>query len=206
MNKLLIIGAGGHGRSVANVASRTKKWETISFLDDNLVGQKINGFQVIDNILNGINSEYEFDYFVAIGDNHQREHYQTLLLKKNKNVATIIDNSVILGMESSIGVGTVIMPGVIVNCNADIHMGSIINSGAVIEHDCTIGEYTHISPRVCLAGGVSIGRCTWLGIGSVIKNDIKINENIIVGAGSVVVKDLLSEGVYFGIPARRYIK
>lgn len=205
MNKLIIIGAGGHGRVVADVASRTKRWSLISFLDDNFMGKCINGFEVIDSIQNYERWDNSYDFFVAIGDNSNRKKFVEEIGRERK-IVSIIDPSAIISSHVIIGKGTIIMPNAIINCNVSIGQGCIINSAALIEHDCRISDFSHISPSVALAGNVFIGYNSWIGIGTIVKNNVEICDNVTTGAGSVVVNNISDPGIYIGIPAKRYIK
>ena len=79
----------------------------------------------------------------------------------------------------------------------------IINTGTVIEHDNIIEDYVHISPNSTLCGTVKIGKLSHIGASSTIINNLEITERCIIGAGAVVTKNILEEGTYVGIPAKK---
>lgn len=201
--KLLIIGAGGHGKVVADIAMKMKKWSTIRFLDGNKEISSSMGIEVIGKPEDALSYIEDNDIFVGIGNNSVREKIQSQLDDSGATIPTLIHPSSTIGSDVTIERGTVVMAGSIINCSTDIGRGCIINTGSTIDHDNIIGSYAHISPGVNIAGTVNIGNKTWLGIGSIIKNNINITHNCKIGAGAVVVKDIKETGVYIGIPAKR---
>lgn len=204
MNKLLIIGASGHGRVIADIACKMNKWEEINFLDDDDNIKSTLGINVIGKSSNAHSYIRDNDFFVAIGNNKTREKIQNQLETMGASITTLIHPNVTIGQQVKIEIGTAIMAGVIINCCSNIGKGCIINTGVTIDHDNIIGEYAHLSPGVHLAGAVSIGKGTWMGIGSIVSNNIIIANDCIIGAGAVVVKDIIEEaGTYVGIPAKK---
>ena len=202
-DKLLIMGAGGHGKVVADVAIQMDRWEEISFLDNNLDLTEVLELPVIDVIEKLDKYVESHEIFIAIGDNKiRKELFQQLILKK-ATIPTLIHPSAVIGTDVSIKRGTVVMAGVVINSSVAIDEGSIINTSATIDHDCYIHKFVHISPGVHIAGNVTIYAETWVGIGSVIKNNLTIAKNVIIGAGAVVVRAIEKSGTYIGIPARR---
>lgn len=201
--KLIIIGAGGHGKVVANVAIEMNKWQSVKFLDDDESIKLAMEFDVIGGVSEAFLYKNEADFFVAIGSNPTREKIQGELAKEGLNIISLIHPSAIIGKDVKIGKGTVIMAGVIVNCCSTIGKGCIINTGAIIEHDNKIEDYVHISPGTSLAGEVSVGKSSWIGIGSVVSNKINIAKETMVGAGSVVIDNIYHKGVYVGVPAKK---
>ncbi len=202
-NKLLIIGASGHGKVVADIAIKMNKWESINFLDDNEKIKELMGLEVIGKSTETFKCIDEYDIFVAIGNNEIREKIQNKLETLNANIPTLIHPSSIIGEQVEIGIGTVVMAGVVINCCTKISKSCIINTGATIDHDNVIEDYVHISPGVNLAGTVKVGKSSWLGIGSVVSNNVNIIGDCKLGAGTVVVKDIKEVGTYVGVPARR---
>lgn len=200
--KLLIIGASGHGKVVADIAIKMNKWQSIAFLDDESIKTSM-GLEVIGKTLDDFRYKYEAEFFVAIGNNATREKIQEKLEAKGFNLVSLIHPSAIIGEDVEIGFGTAVMAGVIINSSCRIGNGCIINTSSCLDHDNIIGNYAHISPGVMTAGCVCIAKSTWLGIGSVVSNNVKICSNCIVGAGAVVVKDITEPGTYVGVPVRR---
>lgn len=202
-DKLIIIGASGHGKVVADIAIKMNKWKSIEFLDDDDSIKICLGLKVIGKTADAFMYKDDADFFVAIGNNNAREKIQEKLITEGAAVVSLVHPSVVLGSEVEIGIGTVIMAGVVINSASVIGMGCIINTSSSLDHDNVIEDYVHISPGVNLAGTVKIGKGNWIGIGSVVSNNVNICSGCILGAGAVVVKDITEPGTYVGVPARR---
>lgn len=201
-NKLLIIGASGHGKVVADIALKMNKWQNIAFLDDNQNIKSSMGLEVIGRTTEVNKYFRDFDVFVGIGNNVTREKIQEKLEIEGATIPTLIHPSAIIGEQVELGQGTVVMAGVVINCCTTIGKGCIINTSSSIDHDNSIEDYVHISPGARLAGTVKVGKGTWVGIGSVISNNINIERGCKVGAGSVVIKDLPANCTAVGAPAK----
>lgn len=202
-NKLLIIGASGHGKVVADVAIKMNKWHTIEFLDDDLSIKNPLGLEIIDISKHVEAYITEYDFFVGIGNNEVRRKVTERLKKSKAKIATLIHPSAIIAEEVVIGRGTVVTAGVIINSSTNIGEGCIINTGSTVDHDNTFGDYVHISPGANIAGTVKIGDNTWIGTGGIVSNNIYITNNCIVGAGGVVVRDINESGTYIGVPVHK---
>ena len=200
--RLLIIGAGGHGKVVADIAVKMYKWQNIVFLDEDDSKKAALGFAVIGKPSDAVNYMEEYDVFIAVGDNAMRENIQEKLKSEGASIPVLIHPDAVIGKEVELGIGTVVMAGVVINCCTHIGNGCIINSGSLIDHDNVIEDYVHVSPGANLAGTVKVGKGSWLGVGSVISNNINIMRECRVGAGAVVLKDITEPGVYVGVPAR----
>ncbi len=202
-DKLIIIGAGGHGKVVADIAIKLNKWKSVVFLDDDESIKSIIGLEVIGKSTDASAYRDEADFFVAIGNNSLREMVQKKLLAEEISIVSLIHPNVIIGTDVNIGVGTVIMAGVIINSSSMIGDGCIINTNCNIDHDDMIEDYVHISPGSNLAGAVRIGKGSWIGIGSTVSNNVDICSGCIIGAGAVVIGDIIKAGTYVGVPVRR---
>lgn len=201
MNKnIVIIGYSGHSSGCIEVA--------IS------VGHFILGYHdIAENYVNPYNLKYLGDEdnidlnnkpFISIGDNTIRKKIYYKL--KSNNIflnTTLIHSYSIISKSALIEEQTFISAGVIICPQVKIGIGCIINSGSIIEHDCSIGEFSHIAPGAVLAGNVFIGTGCLIGANAVIKQGVKIGDNVIIGAGSVVLKDINSNTVFVGNPAKK---
>lgn len=205
-DKLIIIGASGHGKVVADIAIKMNKWQSIAFLDDDESIKTSMGLEVIGRTADAFTYKDEADFFVAIGSNTTREKIQEKLIEQGINVICLIHPSAVIGTNVEIGFGSVVMAGVVINSSSRIGNGCIINTSSSIDHDNVIENYVHISPGVNMAGTVKVGKGSWIGIGSVVSNNVNICSSCKVGAGAVVVKNITEPGTYVGVPARRGIK
>ena len=149
--RLAIIGAGGHGKVIGEIAL-LNKYGVINFFDDKLDEIENYPFKIVDTInnLNKYINNYD-DYFVAIGENHLRSKKIEWLKKKKFNVVNLIHPQSIISKLSSLGEGTCVMANAVINPGVKIKDGVIINTSASIDHDCFIEDFAHISPNCACA-------------------------------------------------------
>lgn len=193
MKKLVIIGASGHGKVVADIAEKNG-YEDIVFLDDNEDIKMCAGYPVVGKIDDV--SKISGDKIVAIGNGKIREKIQSKI-----DPVILIHPNAVVSRRVTIGKGTVVMAGAVINSDTIIEEGCIINTGASVDHDCIIGKFTHISVGAHVAGTCKIGTQNWIGIGATVSNNVVICNNCMIGAGAVVVKNIENEGTYIGVPA-----
>lgn len=201
---LAILGCGGHGIVVADIASAIGHWSSIIFFDDRFEEIKdASGFAIKDQLQQCLTTDYQdHDFFVALGDANLRIFWIKALQKNQASIATLIHPNSSISSRANIGIGSIVKPNAVIDIKVSIGYGCIINSGATISHGCYIGNGVHVCPGSHVAGNVKIGNCSWIGIGSSIIQDISIGENSIVGAGSVVICDIPSNVTVAGNPAR----
>lgn len=199
--KLIIIGASGHGKVIADIAKKVG-YEEISFLDDNTEKKECAGYSVIGSTKDAVNYA-ECDFIVGIGDCQIRKKIQQQLEKQKLHIISLIHPSAVIAEKVNIGMGTVVMAGTVINPDTTIGDGCIINTGATVDHDNNIADYVHVSVGSHLAGTVQIGETTMIGAGAVVINNITICEKCMIGAGAVVIQDIKNSGTYIGVPARK---
>ncbi|ANQ15917.1 acetyltransferase [Vibrio natriegens] len=204
-NSLIIVGASGLGKEVAWLAKRLGI-NILGFLDDReeLIGRSFYHYPVLNTISNW--NEYKDCYFaVAIASPRVRKK----VVKKMKLVgepkfAILIDPSVLIGDEiDNIGLGSIICAGSVVT--ADVRIGEfvIVNKLVSVGHDVTINDFCTISPKVMLGGNSNILTGTEIGASSSIRQGLSLGEGSVVGMGSTVVKNVDSNSLYFGGPAKK---
>ena len=193
LKKLIIIGASGHGKVIADIAIKCG-YEDIAFLDDDERIKECAGFPVVGKTCQAKN--LDGDKIVAIGNAKIRERIQSGL-----NVVTLIHPAAVISRRVAIGKGTVVMAGAVINSDAVIGEGCIINTGASVDHDCNIGAFSHVSVGAHVAGACKIGERTWIGAGATVSNNVNICSDCMIGAGAVVIKDINKMGTYVGVPA-----
>lgn len=197
MKRLLIVGASGHGKVVADIA-RLSGYGDITFLDDNPEIKQCGGYPIIgrSSQVNGLDG----DVIVAIGNAKIRRRIQERI-SAERLVTLFHPNAVV--SSAQIGRGTVVMAGAVINPDAVIGEGCIINTASSVDHDCRIGSYVHIAVGAHIAGSVEIGDETWIGAGATVSNNLTICADCMIGAGAVVVRDITQLGTYVGVPAKR---
>lgn len=207
MGKLLIIGASGHGKVVAEIAELSNIWNEIAFLDDD-TSKKVGNYNILGtcNQLDEFVDEYT-SAFVAIGNNDVRLRFMDKLTSIGYALPKLVHPSSIISKTSVLGCGTVVMAGAVINPDCRIGSGCIINTGSIIDHDCILEKAVHISPGAHLAGTVSISKGSWICLGSNIINNIKVGCHSIIAAGSTVINDVPDNVMVAGSPAiiKKYI-
>jgi sugar O-acyltransferase (sialic acid O-acetyltransferase NeuD family) len=202
--RLVIWGAGGHGKVAADTACAIGCYDEIAFLDDDPArqGELVLGFPVMGarEELAGMLSGWEV--FIAIGDNRLRAAACRHAMSLGLRLVTLRHPLAAVSRFASVARGTLIMPRVVINAGARIGMDCIVNTGAIVEHDCIVQDCVHVSPAVCIGGGARIEEGTHLGIGAIVLPGVRIGARSVVGAGGVVRHDLPADVVAAGVPAR----
>ena len=200
MKKVVIIGASGHAKVIADIVIKSGD-ELVGFLDDNeALPDGILGYPYLGTIENYCGFAQKCCFIIGIGNNLIRKR-----IAESMDVKwyTAIHPSAQIAIDTKIGEGTVLMANSVINTSASVGRHCIINTGAVVEHDNRIKDYVHISPNASLCGNVSVGTLTHIGAGVTVKNNITVCDNVIVGAGGAVVKDIVENGTYIGVPVRK---
>ncbi len=196
MNRLIILGASGHGKVISDIAEKNG-YTDIVFVDDNEQVKECVGYPVIGKIADA--EQMIGDKIVAIGTPQIRERIQNRI----SGLITLIHPDTVISRRVEIGTGSVVMAGAIINSDTIIGKGTIINTGSSVDHDCKIADYCHISVGAHVAGTVEIGTRTWIGAGATVINNVKICSDCMIGAGAVIIEDINKKGTYVGVPAKR---
>lgn len=207
-NKILLVGAGGHCKSVLDSLLNLNEYEEVAIIDRDCVCKTIMGVKVIgcdDDLEKLYNIGFE-NAFVTIGDIQLRIKLYNKLIDIGFNIPNIIDKTAIISKFSKMENGIFIGKGSIINANSQIGKCTIINTGAIIEHDCIVGNFVNIAPAVVVAGAVEIGNNSNIGLNTSIREGISIGENAVVGMGSVVTKDISKNILAYGNPCREVDK
>jgi sugar O-acyltransferase (sialic acid O-acetyltransferase NeuD family) len=202
MERLAIIGTGGHAKVVADAAERSG-WKNIIFFDERWPQfQRCMIWPIVGNFNNLMDTLIDYDgVCVAIGDNQIRLKVFQMLATRNAPLVNIIHPSAVISAYAEIGIGTVILAGAVINSCAKIGHCGIINTSASVDHDCILGEAVHISCGAHLAGGVVVGDESLIGVGACIKPNIQVGKQVTVGAGAAVVKNIMDGLMVVGVPA-----
>jgi sugar O-acyltransferase (sialic acid O-acetyltransferase NeuD family) len=202
--RLLIVGAGGHGRVVADAAEATGEWSDIAFVDDKYPAVETSGVWPVIGVLSDLPDlqEYWGSVVIAIGVNKQRLNLQIMAAEMGYSVATIIHPAAEVSGHAEIGDGSVVFANAVVNIGSRVGTSVIVNTAATIDHDVVIGNGVHISPGAHLAGDVVVGDCAWIGIGASVINRLEIGRDAIIGGGASVVDNVEAGLTVVGVPAR----
>lgn len=198
MKKLVIIGASGHGKVLADIAIKNG-YNEIIFLDDDESIYECGNYPIV-----GKSSEVgaiDADVIIGIGNAGVRKRIQESI--PDEKMATLIHPDAVVADDVVIGGGTVVMAGAVINPGARIGKGCIINTCSSVDHDCEVGDYVHIAVGSHLCGTAFVGNGTWIGAGAIVSNNVSICPNCMIGAGAVVIKEIKESGTYVGVPAKR---
>ena len=204
--KVLIVGAGGHARVVADaLISRNQlgeKFEVVGFLDDDedLHNREQLGARIVGRISEIDKFEHEA-VVIGIGDNLTRQKLYLELKERGENLITVIHPHATLAENVVVGDGTVIFAGVVINSDARIGSNVIINTAATVDHDSVVNSHAHICPGVHLGGGVIVGEGAFVGIGSAVIQNRTIGDWAVVGAEAAVIRDVPAFKTVVGVPA-----
>lgn len=203
MKKIIIIGAGGHAKVIADIILQNKEYQITG-----LIAQKEEkGFWNIpvigdDECLPHLFEKGIHHAFVAIGNGKIREKITGILSEIGYEIVNVISGKAVISPTVKLGRGIAIMPGAVINADTIIEDGCIVNTNASIDHDNYVDCFTHVAPGSAIAGFNRIGRNCFLGTGCRVIDKIEIGDNSIIGAGSVVIKNVEGNCTAVGVPAR----
>tara|TARA_E500000178_G_scaffold354439_1_gene423402 strand:+ start:1371 stop:1949 length:579 start_codon:yes stop_codon:yes gene_type:complete len=191
VSKIVLIGGGGHCKSVIDVVEQEAKFKIAGIVDKpEFLNFKILGYPIIGNDLDLPSLAKEYKYaLITVGQILSpllRIKLYNLAIKAGFTFPTIMSPSAYVSKHSKVGKGTIIMHDTLVNANTTIEDNCIINSKVLIEHDCLISDHCHISTNAIINGGVKIGSKCFIGSNVTTKDNIIIKENSFIKAGSIV--------------------
>jgi sugar O-acyltransferase (sialic acid O-acetyltransferase NeuD family) len=203
IERIFLVGAGGHGLVVLDALERADSKAKVCILDDNVdrVGRKF-----LDLSVQRFDPDMKISgdgFHVCIGDNGARSRLFGVLSGAGGSPVTVIHPGATIARSAKIGGGTFIAARAVVAPGAVLGDGVIVNHGTIVDHECVVGSYCHLAPGATLAGNVRVGERVLVGAGANILPGISIGDAAVVGAGAVVTADVPSQTIYVGVPARR---
>lgn len=196
MEKIVILGNGGHARSLVDIIEREKRYEIAGYVvnenDPDMPDAKyprLGGDAQLEQIFqSGVkNAALGVGY---MGNSGLREKLWEQLKQIGFFLPVICDPSAVLAEDARIGEGSFIGKGSIVNANASVGKMCIINTGAIIEHDCEVEDFSHISVGSVLCGNVKVGAASFVGANATVIQGVSIGRGCVIGAGTTIRKDL----------------
>jgi UDP-perosamine 4-acetyltransferase len=199
--RLVIYGAGGHGRALAALVRDSEDYQIVGFLDDGLsVGTQVDDWQVLGGgekltelaqagihlAINGVG---------GITDRSVRLSVYDQLSRAGFHCPTVIHRTSFLEDSCDYADGVQIFPFVYVGTQVKVGYGCILNTGTIVSHDCTLADYVTLSPGATLAGGVTIGEATLIGMRATVNLDLHIGKRAVIGNGATVKADVPDECV-----------
>jgi sugar O-acyltransferase (sialic acid O-acetyltransferase NeuD family) len=207
MDKILIIGASGHGKVVIDILEKEGRYQIAGIIDKNKDIKDLMGYPVLGNEEEVPALVKDFGIsggFIAIGDNWTRKLVRDRICERIPDFRFVspVHPSAQIARMVRIGTGTVIMAGAIVNPGSFIGDFCIVNTNACLDHDSGMQDFSSLAPGVTVGGLVKIGKFSALSLGSNVIHGLEIGEHTIIGAGSLVNKNIGSYKIAYGIPAK----
>jgi sugar O-acyltransferase (sialic acid O-acetyltransferase NeuD family) len=206
--KMLLIGGGGHCKSVLDSLIGLSFYDDIAIVDiKKNIGKKILEKRIIgtdDDLEELFDKGYE-NAFISIGstgDTRLRRKLYNRIRTIGFNIPNIIDKTAIVSEDARISNGAFVGKNAVINAGVVIGEGAIINTGTIIEHDCQVGDFVHLAPGAVLCGDVVIEENVHVGASSVVKQQISIGHDSIIGMGSVVINNISSQSLAYGNPCK----
>ena len=189
---LLLVGCGGHARSLIDVVESSACWHVLGLVGlPEQVGLELLGYPVLgtDQDLPALRARYDHAILAVgqVGLDSIRQRLSTVLSRLGFNMPTVISRHAVVSRHASLGGGTSVGHGVVVNAGARIGEHCILNSQALIEHDVVIENHCHISTGALINGGVSIGSGSFIGSGAIVREGLRLPTNTVISAGKRVM-------------------
>lgn len=210
MKNLIIIGAGGMGRSVYNTALQcvgyNEDYQIKGFIDDNLHAlEHFNGYPpVIGKIM-----DYQIqidDVFVnALGDIANKKECIKKMLDRGADFLTLIHPTTLVNSNAQLGKGCLIDSFSVIGADTKIGDFVVIGVGVVVGHDVNIGNWSRIDGHVTLVGGIAVGEEVCVHTGAIINYKVQVEDRACVGAGSFVIRRVKETTTVYGNPAKRLV-
>jgi len=205
--RLILVGGGGHCRSVVDVITMEGRWQLAGVLDrpgGNMAG--VPGVPVLggDELIAGLAASGHRFLITAghVGDATLRTRLASLVTVAGGELISVISPTARIATGALVAPGCFIGHMAVVNTCASIGPNAIVNTAAVIEHDARVAAHCHVSTGAVINGGCNIGEGTLIGSGAVLLQGVVIGDACIVGAGAVVTRNVRSGTTVVGIPAR----
>lgn len=206
MKDLILIGGGGHCKSVIDVAL-TSNIKINGILDPHLsTNSNILNIPILgsDDLIGRYSDEFTFSITIgSIKNTNVRRAIYSKIMRFKGELATILSSKAHISTYSEIGNGTSVMHHSVINSDSKIGLNCIINTGSIIEHDVIISDFVHVSTGAIINGNCSLGENVFIGSNSTIKQGTKICNDVIIGAQSYVNKDITEPGIYVGVPIKK---
>lgn len=199
--QLIILGFGGHARSVADVALAIG-FVSLVFVDDQARdGERFLDFPVLKSF--EPDEPKNWCAFPASGTGLVRQAQTAQIEQCGWRLVSLVASTATLGIGCTLGDGVFVGQHAHIGPMATVGCGTIVNTGAVVEHECKLGEWAHVSVNATMAGRSILGDFSMLGAGATVIDGLAVGSHVMVGAGAVVNKPINVAGVYVGVPARQ---
>ncbi len=196
--RIVLVGCGGHARSIVDTLLHNDPSVDLIFWDSNAQpNEMILGFPVLKTV----DHRQSDRYAIGIGDNGDRRQRFSVL--DREVLLTVVSSLSHVGANAVLGCGCFVSHMVSIGPEVCVGDNSIINTGSVVEHEVTVGSHCHIAPNTTICGRSVIGDSVLVGAGSTILDGVHVCDDVVIGAGAVVCANIATPGTYVGCPVRR---
>jgi sugar O-acyltransferase (sialic acid O-acetyltransferase NeuD family) len=205
MARLLILGAGGHGRAVADLA-RACGFTVAGFTDRSLsaggLGTPVLGTDAELAAL--IRPQQINGGVVGVGNTAlgRRAQLYDVLVAAGVPQPALVHPRAIASPSCEVGAGSVVFAGSVLGGGVRIGTNAVLYSGVVVEHECVLCDHAYLSPGVVLSGQVTVEAGAFLGSGAIVLPGLRVGAGAVVAAGAVVTADVPPGQTVMGVPAR----
>ena len=205
--KLVIWGASGHAKVVADIVRLRGEHEIVGFLDDQdptAAGRPFFGAQVLggQDRLRPLREQGVTHVIFGFGDGAARLRLAPVVRELGFTLATAVHPRAVVAADAAVGAGSVVAAGAVVGPGSTVGENVIVNTLAGVDHDAILGDGSHVCPGAHMGGWVEVGEGAWVGIGATVRDRVKIGKRAVIGAGAVVLSDVPDGVVAYGVPAR----
>ena len=201
LKKIILIGGGGHARSILEAIRSEGRWQVQGIVDSKLKrGSKVLGFPILggDEVLGALLKKTP-RFLIGVGQVKEATTRARLCehaIALGGEPVTVVASSAVVSPWAELGLGTVVLHGAIVNTGARVGRNCIVNSRALIEHDAQIGDHVHVATGAIVNGDCIVGDRALIGTGAVLREGTHVGRGALVGAGSLVLDDVKAGRVF----------
>ena len=202
MEKIVLVGYGGHGKSVADTIQRTKKYHIVGYTELQEIPNAEYPYLGTDEKLPELYAEGVTYAAVAVGfmgKGKLRDKLFDTLKEIGFELPVLSDPSAVISESAKLGEGTFVGKNTVINADAEIGKMTIINTGAIVEHECRVEDFSHVAVGAIICGQSYVADHVLVGAGSVLIQNVRVGKNAVIGAGTTVIRDVSENAVYYGI-------
>lgn len=203
MDKIVLVGGGGHCVSCIDVIEQEGRFQIAGIVDTpGKIGGSLLSYPIIgsDDDLPQLTKIYRH-FLITLGQIKSPQRRITLfekVLQLGAQLPTIVSPHAYISRHANVGAGTIVMHNALINAGANVGANSIINSRALIEHDATVDDHCHISTGAIINGGTLVAEGTFVGSGAVLRDNIRIGSYSLIGGGVSVMEEIPDNTIYTG--------
>jgi len=205
--RIVVLGAGAHGRAVADLAAESTGFALVAFADPGLRGSVVLGVPVAGDdaaAVDAIHNGRADGALIGIGNTAMaaRRRAFEMLRVARVETPTLVHPRATVARSAHVGPGTVVFAAAVIGPYARVGANVVVYSGAIVEHDGVLEDHAYLGPGAVLAGGVTVREGAFVGAGAVVLPGLEIGRDAMVAAGAVVTASVAAAARVGGVPAR----